>query len=177
MHSSQFSRVLCNVAYVDLHSYLSLEHGRSCRCPSLVVESEGQWRKHTMLKIRNLKPEKAANESKAKQRPKSRKDQQRRLIFFQRLYCSIFGHYPWTTLKNNCLRFLSFLSSLLENIFALEPITLQLLDICICHQRSSGLFCYQPSTVNTITRCLKITEKVSFNIASEACGQTVLPDR
>ena len=27
------------------------------------------------------------------------------------------------------------------------------------------------------TRCLKITEKVSFNIASEACGQTVLPDR
>ena len=56
---SQISRgVLCNVADVDLHSYLSLKHGRSCRCPSLVVESEGQWRKHTMLKIRNLKPEK-----------------------------------------------------------------------------------------------------------------------
>ena len=64
LHGHQFSRVFCNVAYVDLHSYLSLKHGRSCRCPSLVVESEGQWRKHTMLKIRNLKPEKAANESK-----------------------------------------------------------------------------------------------------------------
>ena len=35
-----------------------------------------------------------------------------------------------------------------------------------CKKRRSGL-----------TRCLKFTEKVSFNIASEACGQTVLPDK
>ena len=45
---------ISNVANVDLHSDLSLEHGGSRRCSSLVVESEGQWRQHTMLKIGNL---------------------------------------------------------------------------------------------------------------------------
>ena len=84
MYSSQFSRVLCNVAYVDLHSYLSLKHGRSCRCPSLVVESEGQWRKHTMLKIRNLKPEKAANESKLEAMAKVTKEAMKADLFFSK---------------------------------------------------------------------------------------------
>ena len=46
-----------NVANVDLHSDLSLEHGRRGGGTSLVVESEGKWRKHTMLKISNLKRE------------------------------------------------------------------------------------------------------------------------
>lgn len=46
---------LCNVAYVDLHSNLSLEHGGCRGGASLIVEPEGQWRKHTMLKIGNLK--------------------------------------------------------------------------------------------------------------------------
>ena len=45
---------ISNVANVDLHSDLSLEHG-GCRCGTpFVVESEGQWRKHTMLKISYL---------------------------------------------------------------------------------------------------------------------------
>ena len=46
---------LSNVANVDLHSNLSLEHCRRGRGTSLVVESEGQRRKHTMLEISNLK--------------------------------------------------------------------------------------------------------------------------
>ena len=32
------------------------------------------------------------------------------------------------------------------------------------------------STKHSVARCLKITEKVSLNITSEACGQTVLTD-
>ena len=51
-----------NIADVDLHSDLSLKHGGSGGGATLVVESEGQWRKHTMLKIRNLKPEKRQND-------------------------------------------------------------------------------------------------------------------
>ena len=50
---------ISNVANVDLHSDLSLEHGGCCGSTSLVVESEGQWRKHTMLKIGNLEQEEA----------------------------------------------------------------------------------------------------------------------
>ena len=50
---------ISNVANVDLHSDLSLEHGGCRRCSSLVVESEGQWRQHTMLKIGNLEQEEA----------------------------------------------------------------------------------------------------------------------
>ena len=52
----QAFRVNCisNVTNVDLHSDLSLEHG-GCSCGTpLVIESEGQWRKHTMLKISYL---------------------------------------------------------------------------------------------------------------------------
>ena len=128
MHSSQFSRVLCNVAYVDLHSYLSLEHGRSCRCPSLVVESEGQWRKHTMLKIRNLKPEK---KSEWKQWPKSRKQ----------LADQFFSLSPK---GNSVLYFRSLPLNYIQNLWffprhinpqgakifcALKPITLQMLDL------------------------------------------------
>ena len=52
----QAFRVNCisNVTNVDLHSNLSLEHGGCRRGTPLVVESEGQWRKHTMLKISYL---------------------------------------------------------------------------------------------------------------------------
>ena len=50
---------ISNVANVDLHSDLSLEHGGCRGCSPLVVESEGQWRQHTMLKIGNLEQEEA----------------------------------------------------------------------------------------------------------------------
>ena len=48
-------------------------------------------------------------------------------------------------------------------------------------EMNEGINCIYDNIL-TIARCLKITEKVSFNIASgqkktEACCQTVLPDR
>ena len=57
----QAFRVNCisNVTNVDLHSDLSLEHGGCRRGTPFVVESEGQWRQHTMLKIGNLEQEEA----------------------------------------------------------------------------------------------------------------------
>ena len=48
--------------------------------------------------------------------------------------------------------------------------------LCICRQASA--LCSPASSL--CSQCLKITEKVAFNIASEeryVCGQTALPDR
>ena len=63
MHRDRHGCALCrgfsNVANIDLHSYLSLEHGWCRGSTSLIVESEGQWRQYTMLKIGNLEQEEA----------------------------------------------------------------------------------------------------------------------
>ena len=46
---------LSDVIDVDLHSDLSLEHCGSCCGTSFILQSKWKWRKHTMLKISNLK--------------------------------------------------------------------------------------------------------------------------
>ena len=136
---SQISRgVLCNVADVDLHSYLSLKHGRSCRCPSLVVESEGQWRKHTMLKIRNLKPEKRANESNGQSHESSWL-----ISFFSKgEQCALFSVITLELHSESWDFFPVILTPRSAKIFcALKPITLQMLDLtyAFVSQRGSNV--------------------------------------
>jgi hypothetical protein len=60
------SRVVADVIYIDLHSDLSLEHCWRRGCSSLIVESEGKWRKHTVLEISNLRKERNHSECHAK---------------------------------------------------------------------------------------------------------------